>query len=81
MALSGLPLLAVSAQATIVIKVGSILVLPGWFIARRSKPVVTVLSGSEVGANIPKLIGAATNDREIRRLAAIIEDRNRSIEY
>jgi nuclease-like protein len=62
-------------------KVGSILVLPGWFIDRRSKPLVTVLSGSEVAANIPKLNGTATSDNEIRRLAAIIEDRNRSVEY
>ena len=59
----------------------SILVLPGWFVDRRSKSVVTVLSGSEVAANIPKLNGTATNESEIRRLAAIIEDRNRNIEY
>jgi hypothetical protein len=63
------------------VKVGSILVLPGWFIDRRSKPVVTVLSGSEVAVNIPKLNGSATSESEIRRIAAIIEDRNRSIEY
>jgi hypothetical protein len=63
------------------VKVGSILVLPGWFVDRRSKPVVTVLSGSEVVANIPKLNGTATTEGEIRRLAAMIEDRNRSIEY
>jgi len=63
------------------VKVGSILVLPGWFVDRRSKPVVTVLSGSEVVANIPKLSGTATTEGEIRRLAAMIEDRNRSIEY
>jgi hypothetical protein len=63
------------------VKVGSILVLPGWFIDRRSKPGVTVLSGSEVAANIPKLNGPATSESEIRRIAAIIEDRNRSIEY
>jgi hypothetical protein len=63
------------------VKVGSILVLPGWFIDRRSKPVVTVLSGSEVASNIPKLYGTATSEGEIRRIAAIIEDRNRSIEY
>jgi Nuclease-related domain len=63
------------------VKVGSILVLPGWFIDRRSKPFVTVHSGSEVAANIPKLNGSATSESEIRRIAAIIEDRNRSIEY
>jgi hypothetical protein len=63
------------------VNVGSILVLPGWFIDRRSKPIVTVLSGSEVAANIPKLKGSTTSESEIRRLAAIIEDRNRSIEY
>jgi hypothetical protein len=63
------------------VKVGSILVLPGWFIDRRSKPGVTVLSGSEVAVNIPKLNGSATSESEIRRIAAIIEDRNRSIEY
>ncbi|MFZ3377456.1 MAG: nuclease-related domain-containing protein [Chthoniobacterales bacterium] len=63
------------------VSVGSILVLPGWFIDRRCKPVVTVLSGSEVAANIPKLNGTAKSDSEIRRLAAIIEDRNRSVEY
>jgi len=63
------------------VNVGSILVLPGWFIDRHSKPVVTVLSGSEVAANIPKLNGMATSESEVRRLAAIIEDRNRSIEY
>jgi hypothetical protein len=39
------------------VKVGSILALPGWFIDRRSKPVVTVLSGSEIAVNIPKLTG------------------------
>src|SRR5581483_9647932 len=46
------------------VKVGSILVLPGWFIDRRSKPGVTVLSGSEVAANIPKLNGIPTSDNE-----------------
>ena len=63
------------------VNVGSLLVLPGWFIDRRAKPVVTVMSGSEVAANIPKLNGTATSGSEVRRLAAIIEDRNRSIEY
>ncbi|MBA3560438.1 MAG: hypothetical protein H0W30_17790 [Gemmatimonadaceae bacterium] len=63
------------------VKIGSVLVLPGWFIERRSKLSVTVLSGSEVAANIPKLNGTATNENDIRRLAAMIEDRNRSIEY
>jgi Nuclease-related domain len=63
------------------VTVGSILVLPGWFIDRRAKSAVTVMSGSEVAANIPKLKGTATNDSEVRRLAAMIEDRNRSIEY
>jgi hypothetical protein len=63
------------------VNVGSILVLPGWFVERRAKPGVTILSGSEVAANIPKLKGAPMNESEIRRSAAIIEDRNRSIEY
>src|ERR1043166_1151127 len=63
------------------VNVGSLLVLPGWFIDRRAKPAVTVMSGSEVAANIPKLTGTETSEREIRRLAAIIEDRNRTIEY
>lgn len=63
------------------VSVGSILVLPGWFIDRRARSPVTVLSGSEVAPNIPKLNGTATSDSEIRRLAAMIEDRNRSIEY
>jgi Nuclease-related domain len=63
------------------VTVGTILVLPGWFIDRRARSAVTVLSGSEVAPNVPKLNGPETNDSEIRRLAAIIEDRNRSIEY
>ena len=63
------------------VSVGSILVLPGWFIDRRARSPVAVLSGSEVAANVPKLNGPATSESEIRRLAAIIEDRNRSIEY
>jgi len=63
------------------VNVGAILVLPGWFIDRRARSKVTVLSGSEVAPNVPKLNGPATNDSEIRRLAAIIEDRNRNIEY
>jgi hypothetical protein len=63
------------------VSVGSILVLPGWFIDRRAKPAVTVVSGSEVAANIPKLNGTVTSPSEIRQLAALIEDRNRSIEY
>lgn len=37
------------------VEVGSILVLPGWFVDRRSKSSVTVLSGSEVASNVPKL--------------------------
>lgn len=61
--------------------VGSILVLPGWFVDRRAKSAVTVMSGSEVAANIPKLSGTPTPENELRRLSAIIEDRNRSIEY
>jgi hypothetical protein len=63
------------------VNVGSILVLPGWYIDRRAKSPVTVLSGSEVAANVPKLNGTATSESDIRRLAAMIEDRNRSIEY
>jgi len=63
------------------VNVGSILVLPGWFIDRRAKSSVTVLSGSEVAANVPKLNGTATGESDIRRLAAMIEDRNRSVEY
>ena len=63
------------------VNVGALLVLPGWFIDRRAKPVATVLSGSEVAANIPRLNGTAMSESEVRRLAAIIEDRNRSIEY
>jgi hypothetical protein len=63
------------------VRVGSILVLPGWFVDRRSKPAVTVLSGSEVAGNVPKLNGRATSDTEIRRIAAIIEDRNRCVDY
>jgi hypothetical protein len=63
------------------VSVGPILVLPGWFIDRRARSPVTVLSGSEVAANVPKLNGPATSEGEIRRLAAMIEDRNRSIEY
>ena len=63
------------------VEVRSILVLPGWFVDRRAKPAVTVLSGSEVATNIPKLSGAPTSESETRRIAAMIEDRNRSIEY
>jgi hypothetical protein len=51
------------------VNVGAILVLPGWFIDRRDRLRVTVLSGSEVAPNAPKLNGPATNDSEIRRLA------------
>src|SRR5438874_840404 len=43
----------------------------GWFIDRRAKPVVTVMSGSEVAANISKLNGTATSESEVCRLAAI----------
>jgi hypothetical protein len=63
------------------VEVGPILVLPGWFIDRRSKPGVTVLSGSEVVVNIPKLNGTPTSESDIRRFAAMVEDRNRSIGY
>jgi Nuclease-related domain len=63
------------------VNVGTVLALPGWFIDRRAKSTVTVLSGSEVAANIPKLTGTATSESDIRRFAAMIEDRNRSIEY
>ena len=45
------------------VNVASILVLPGWYIDRRARPPVTVLSGSEAAANIPKLNGTATSER------------------
>ena len=64
-----------------VVNVASVLVLPGWYIDRRAKISVTVLSGSEVATNIPKLRGIQTTESEIRRFAAMIEDRNRSTEY
>jgi hypothetical protein len=38
-------------------------------------------AAAKFAANIPKLNGTATDESEVRRLAAIIEDRNRSIEY
>lgn len=63
------------------VKVAPLLVLPGWFIDRRCKLPVTVLSGREVTAQVPKLDGAPLNADEIRRIAAMIEDRNRSVEY
>jgi len=63
------------------VKVGSVLVLPGWFVDRRSKCWITVLSGNEVADNIPKLKGTSTSGPEIERFAALIEDRNRSVEY
>ncbi len=63
------------------IKVASILALPGWFIERRCKLPVTVLSGREVTAHVPKLDGTGLSPNEIRRIAALIEDRNRSVEY
>jgi hypothetical protein len=63
------------------IKVAPLLVLPGWFIDRRCKLPVTVLSGREVTAQVPKLDGEPLTADEIRRIAAMIEDRNRSVEY
>jgi len=63
------------------VRVGSILVLPGWFVERRAKLSVTVLSGSEVAVHIPKLNGTPIGENDIRRIAAMIEDRNRSVEY
>ena len=63
------------------VKVTPLLVLPGWFIERRRKLDVTVLSGREVTAEVPKLDGDCLNSDEIRRIAALIEDRNRSVEY
>jgi len=63
------------------VNVGSILVLHGWFVERCAKPLVTVLSGSGVAVNIPKLNVTRTSESDIRRFAAIVEDRNRSIEY
>lgn len=63
------------------VTVAPVLVLPGWFVERRSRAAVTVLSGSEVSANIPRLDGGALSETQVRRLAALIEDRNRSVEY
>ncbi len=63
------------------IKAAPLLVLPGWFIDRRCKLPVTVLSGREVTAQVPKLNGTRLTSDEISRIAAMIEDRNRSVEY
>lgn len=70
-----------SKTSSMPIKVASILALPGWFIDRRCKLPVTVLSGREVTAQVPKLDGPPLTSNEIRRIAALIEDRNRNVEY
>lgn len=70
-----------SKMSARLVNVEPILVLPGWFVDRRAKAAVTVMSGNEVAGNIPKLNGTSTTDNEVCRLSAIIEDRNRSIEY
>jgi hypothetical protein len=63
------------------VRVVPLLVLPGWYIERRRKLDVTVLSGREVTVQVPKLDGDRLKSDEIRRIAALIEDRNRSVEY
>lgn len=63
------------------VKAAPLLVLPGWYIERRRKLDVTVLSGREVTAQVPKLDGDRLTADEIRRIAALIEDRNRSVDY
>jgi hypothetical protein len=63
------------------INVAPLLVLPGWFIERSCKLPVAVLSGREVTTHVPKLDGTPLTSSEIRRVAALIEDRNRSVEY
>jgi hypothetical protein len=63
------------------IQVTPLLVLPGWFIERRRKLPVAVLSGREVTVHVPKLDGTPLSPDEVRRIAALIEDRNRSVEY
>lgn len=63
------------------VKAAPLLVLPGWYIERRRKLDVTVLTGREVTAQVPKLDGDRLTSDEIRRIAALIEDRNRSVEY
>lgn len=62
------------------IRVSPLLVLPGWFVERRRKLPVTVLSAGEV-AQVPKLDGTLLTANEVCRIAAMIEDRNRSVEY
>jgi hypothetical protein len=61
--------------------VGAILVFPGWFVERRSKMSLAVLSGSEIAANLPKLNGTATIESDVRRFAVMAEDRNRTVEH
>lgn len=63
------------------IKVAPVLVLPGWFIDRRCKSPVTILSGREIIAHMPKLNGERLTAHEVHRITAMIEDRNRSVEY
>jgi len=63
------------------VNVAPLLVLPGWFIERRCKLPVAVLSGREVTTHVPNLDGTPLTSSEIRRIAALIEDRNRSVEY
>ena len=40
-----------------------------------------VLSGREVTAHVPKLDATPLTPDEVRRIAVLIEDRNRSVEY
>jgi hypothetical protein len=63
------------------INVTALLVLPGWFVERRRKLPTTVLSGREVTAQVPKIEGTPLTVDEVRRIAAMIEDRNRTVEF
>jgi hypothetical protein len=63
------------------ISVAALLVLPGWFVERRRKLHITVLSGREVTAQVPKIDGTPLTVDEVRRIAALIEDRNRNVEF
>jgi hypothetical protein len=49
-----------------------LLVLPGWFIERRRKLPVVILSGREVTAHVPKLNGTSLTPDEVCRIAALI---------
>ena len=61
-------------------KVGAVVVLPGWMVIRKGKSDVAVLSGKELASYMRGQADGKLDERGVRAVAARLDDACRDVE-